>query len=112
MHQSSTELTYDEQAELNQAIIQKIQNKLPTLITELETLKQTSIDGKKSRKVQIKDLQESQDDKLNRLEAQEDEKVKLMMEWLDHRLHDVTSFNNDSSELLTLKTKILELKSK
>ncbi|XP_075971855.1 uncharacterized protein LOC142973749 [Anticarsia gemmatalis] len=112
MHQSASELTFDEQAEFNQAIIQKIAAKLPTFINELENLRQTSSNGKKSNKAQVTELQASLDDKLNTLEEQESEKVELMMEWLNHRLRDVTRFSNDSSELLTLKTKILDLKSK
>ncbi|KAG6453590.1 hypothetical protein O3G_MSEX008229 [Manduca sexta] len=112
MHQTSAELSYEEQAELNQAIIQKIQNKIPTLTSELEHLKQTAVNGKKSRKEQMKELQEGLDDKLNTLQEQENEKVELMMEWLNHRLQEVTRFNDSSSELLTLKTRVLELKSK
>ncbi|CAB3221100.1 unnamed protein product [Arctia plantaginis] len=112
MHQTASELTFDEQAEFNQAVIQKIQTKLPPFISELENLKQSTATGKKSNKTQIKDLQESLDEKMNTLEEQESEKVELMMEWLNHRLHDVTQFGNNSSEFLTLKTRILDLKSK
>lgn len=112
MHQTAAELTFDEQTELNQAIINKIQNKIPIFTSELEKIKQNIGTGKKSRKDQIKELQDSLDEKLNTLREQEDEKVELMMEWLDHRLHDVSTFSTSSSELLSLKTKILELKSK
>lgn len=111
MHQTSAELTFDEQAELNQTIIQKIQIKIPTFNTELENLKLLS-STKKSHKEHIKELQESIDDKLNTIEEQENEKVELMMQWLNHRVRDVSGFCEDSSELLTLKTRILELKSK
>lgn len=111
MRQTSSELTFDEQAELNQYVIQKIQKKLPQFIAELENLKQLN-NNQQSHKEKIKELQESIDDKLNTIEEQENEKVELMMQWLNHRVKDVTSFSNDSSELLTLKTRILELKSK
>lgn len=111
MHQTAAELTFDEQAEFNQAVIQKIQTKLPAFTSELEHLKQ-STNSKKSHKDKMKELQASIDDKLSTLEEQESEKVELMMEWLNHRLRDVSRFSDDSSELLTLKTKILELKSK
>lgn len=37
-HSVGTELTYDEQAELNQALIQRIQDKIPKLTSELEQL--------------------------------------------------------------------------
>lgn len=57
-------------------------------------------------------MKESIDTKLNKLNDQENEKVELMMEWLNHRLLEVSKFNDDSSELLTLKTRVLELKSK
>ncbi|XP_046963245.1 uncharacterized protein LOC124532391 [Vanessa cardui] len=112
MHKTDAELTFDEQAELNQAIINKIQNKIPIFATELDKLKQNIGSGKKTRKNEIKDLQESLDDKLNTLKEQENEKVELMVEWLNHRLQEVSTFSNNSSELLTLKTRILELKSK
>lgn len=112
MHQTASEFTFDEQAEFNQAMIQKIQTKLPTFISELENLKQSTANSKKSNKSQIRDLQESLDEKMNTLEEQESEKVELMMEWLNHRLHDVLQFGNNSSEFLTLKTRILDLKSK
>ncbi|CAK1599065.1 unnamed protein product [Parnassius mnemosyne] len=111
MHQTAVELTFDEQAELNQAIIQKIQNKLPDFIAELEHLKQ-NINKEKVPKNQIKELQESVDNKLGTIQSQESEKVELMIEWINHRLHDVSKFSDTSSELLTLKTKILNLKSK
>lgn len=45
MHQTNTELTYEEQSELNQAIIQKIQTKLPAFNSELENLKQSVSTG-------------------------------------------------------------------
>ncbi|XP_026737299.1 uncharacterized protein LOC113500639 [Trichoplusia ni] len=111
MHQTAVELTFDEQAEFNQAVLQKIQTKLPKFIAELEHLRQ-STNSKKTQKSKMKELQDSIDDKLSTLEEQESEKVELMMEWLNHRLRDVTKFSDDSSELLTLKTKILDLKSK
>lgn len=112
MHSTAAELTFDEQAELNQAIIHKIQNKLPTFTAELEHLKQTIASQKKSSQNQIKQLQESLDQKLNTLQEQENEKVELMMEWLNHRINDVSMFSDNSSEFLTLKTRILDLKSK
>lgn len=112
MHQTAAELTFDEQTVLNQAVINKIQNKLPILTSELEKLKQNIGSGSKSRKDQIKELQNSLNEKLNILREQEDEKVELMMEWLNHRLHDVSTFSLDSSELFSVKTRILELKSK
>ncbi|XP_053603378.1 uncharacterized protein LOC128671154 [Plodia interpunctella] len=112
MHQTSAELTFEEQAELNQAIIQKIQHKIPALTSELERLKQTSTLNKKSHKDQIKELQNNLDDKLGTLQDQEAEKVELMMEWLTHRLQEVNKFSDNSTELLTLKTKILDMKSK
>lgn len=68
--------------------------------------------GKKSRSEQVRELQESLDEKLNTLREQENEKVELMMEWLDHRLQDVSAFSTQATELVTLKTRILELKSK
>lgn len=60
----------------------------------------------------MKELRESLDQKLNTLQEQENEKVELMMEWLNHRINDFSGFNDNSSELLNLKTKILDLKSK
>lgn len=112
MHQTATELSFEEQTELNTEIVNKIQNKIPTFTSELENLKQIMGAGKKSRKEQIKELQSSLDDKLNILKEQENEKVELMMEWLNHRVQDVSSFGTNTSEMLTLKTRILELKSK
>lgn len=112
MHQTAAELTFEEQAELNQAIIQKIHQKIPIFTAELDRLKQNVGSGKKSRKDEIRELQDSLDDKLNTLKEQENEKVELMMEWLNHRLNDVSTFNANTSELLTSKTRILELKSK
>lgn len=111
MHQTAAELSFDEQAELNQSIIQKIQTKIPIFNAELQKLKQLN-STKKSQNEKIKELKESIDDKLNTIEEQENEKVELMMQWLNHRIRDVTGFSDDSSELLTLKTRILELKSK
>ncbi|KAF9798647.1 hypothetical protein SFRURICE_006977 [Spodoptera frugiperda] len=111
MHQSAAELTFDEQSEFNQAVLQKIQTKLPAFTAELEHLKQSTSTTKPLKDVK-KELQSSIDSKLSTLEEQESEKVELMMEWLNHRLRDVTKFSHDSSELLTLKTKILDLKSK
>ncbi|XP_050667684.1 uncharacterized protein LOC126967236 [Leptidea sinapis] len=111
VHNECFDLTCDEQAELNQAIINKIQSKLPIYNAELEKIKE-SIGDKKSRKEHIKELQESLNEKLNKLESQESEKVDLMMEWLNHKLTNVSSFNVNSNELLSMKTQILELKSK
>lgn len=108
----STELTFEEQIELNEVFLQKIQNKLPVLVTQLEQLKLSRHTSNESKKEQIKALKESIDTKLNKLNDQENEKVELMMEWLNHRLLEVSKFNDDSSELLTLKTRVLELKSK
>ncbi|XP_061710933.1 uncharacterized protein LOC133520502 [Cydia pomonella] len=112
MNQTTRELSYDEQSELMQAISAKIQAKLPAYIAELEQLKRTSLASKDARKQKIQELQESLDEKLNTLQEQESEKVELMMEWLNHRLHDATKFSESSTELLTLKTRSLELKSK
>ncbi|XP_023950803.2 uncharacterized protein LOC112055049 [Bicyclus anynana] len=111
IQQQAAELTFDEQAELNQAIVEKIQEKLPLFTKELDHLKQNS-GHKKSRNEEIKELQESLDDKLDTLRQQENEKVELMMEWLNHRLHEVSSFSTQTNELITMKTRILELKSK
>lgn len=69
------------------------------------------IPDRKSRKEQIKDLQESLDAKLKILEEQESEKVDIMMQWLNHRVHHIMKYEEDSTELLTVKTKILEVKS-
>ncbi|XP_063360770.1 structural maintenance of chromosomes protein 4-like [Cydia amplana] len=112
MNQTTRELSYDEQSELMQAISAKIQGKLPAYIAELEQLKRTSLSSKDARKQKIQELQESLDEKVNTLQEQESEKVELMMEWLNHRLHDATKFSESSTELLTLKTRSLELKSK
>ncbi|XP_060801725.1 uncharacterized protein LOC106130345 isoform X2 [Amyelois transitella] len=112
MHQTSSELSFEEQAELNQAIIHKIQVKIPAFTSELERLKQSSVSNKKSHKDQIKELQEDLDDKLGTLQDQETQKVDLMMEWLTHRLQEVNKFSDNSTELLNLKTKILDMKSK
>lgn len=112
LHQTTAELSFDEQAELNQAIVSKIQNKLPTYTAELEHLKKSIGSQKKSSRDQVKELRESLDQKLNTLQEQENEKVELMMEWLNHRINDFSGFNDNSSELLNLKTKILDLKSK
>ncbi|CAH2240405.1 jg3813 [Pararge aegeria aegeria] len=111
MHQTAAELTFDEQAELNEAIVNKIQDKIPIFTDELENLKQHT-GGKESRNEKVRELQQNLDEKLNTLNEQENEKVELMMEWLNHRLHDVSSFSTQTNELLTIKTKILELKSK
>lgn len=110
LHQTASELSFDEQSELNQAIIQKIQSKLTTLIAELGHLKQ-SRDVQASNKNQIKELRESINNKLSILEEQENHKTDLMMDWINHRLQDVLKFSENSSELLTLKTKIIDLKS-
>ncbi|XP_073943297.1 uncharacterized protein isoform X2 [Choristoneura fumiferana] len=112
MNQTARELTFEEQSELNQAIISRIQTKLPAYISELEQLKRSTKDNKQSQSQQIKELQESLDDKLNTLQEQESEKVELMMEWLNHRLQDAARFSENSTELLTFKTRSLELKSK
>ncbi|XP_028171598.1 uncharacterized protein LOC114360923 [Ostrinia furnacalis] len=112
MHNTAAELNFEEQAELNQAIVHKIQNKLPTFTAELERLRQSTNNQKKSSQNQVQQLQESLDQKLNTLKEQENEKVELMMEWLNHRINDVSMFSDSSSEFLTLKTRILDLKSK
>jgi methyl-accepting chemotaxis protein len=112
MHQTATDLTFDEQAELNQGILHKIKTKLPQFIAKLEQLNQNISSHKKTHSDQIKELKESLDEKLNMLQEQENEKVELMMEWLNHRVYEVSQFSDNSSELLTLKTKILDLKSK
>lgn len=112
MNQTSQELSFDEQTELNQAIINSIRRKLPKYTAELDQLSHANQNTSKTRQDKIKELQESLDDKLRCLEEQEDEKVDLMMQWLNHRLQDVVKFGDSSSDLLNLKTKILELKSK
>ncbi|CAH4038233.1 uncharacterized protein LOC123711064 [Pieris brassicae] len=111
MNQTATELTFDEQTELNEAILNRIQTKLPIYNAELNQL-QEAIGAKKSHKNTIQELQKSLDDKITVLKEQENEKVDLMMEWLNHRLHYVSTFTNNTTELLTLKTKILEVKSR
>ncbi|CAH2070952.1 unnamed protein product, partial [Iphiclides podalirius] len=111
MHQSATELTFDEQSELNHAIVNKIQSKLPAFVVELDHLQQT-LKMKSSQGGEISNLRESLNDKFNSIQSQESEKVELMMEWINHRLHDVSKFSENSNELQTLKTKILDLKSK
>ncbi|CAG4916824.1 unnamed protein product [Colias eurytheme] len=111
MNQSVAELTFDEQVELNNAILHKIQSKLPEFNNELEKLQQ-SMGAKNSRKAEMQSLQRSLDEKLNVLKEQEGEKVDLMMEWLNHRLHHVSTFTSNSTKHLTLKTKILEMKSR
>ncbi|RVE50482.1 hypothetical protein evm_004907 [Chilo suppressalis] len=113
MNHTASELSFDEQTELNQALINKIQTKLPQFVSELENLKQkTNSDHNKTTGDKIKELQQSLDEKINKLHEQENEKVELMMEWLNHRLYEVSRFSDDSSELLALKTRILDLKSK
>lgn len=111
MNQTPTELTFDEQTELNEAILNRIQTKLPIYNTQLNQL-QKAIGAEKSRKDTIQELQKSLDDKISVLKEQENEKVDLMMEWLNHRLQYVSTFTNNTTELLTLKTKILEVKSR
>ncbi|KAJ2952018.1 hypothetical protein O0L34_g4278 [Tuta absoluta] len=111
MHQTSNELTYDEQAELNQAFIDNIEKKLPTCINELENLKKTSEAYAKCREDQRKELKE-RDDQLDMLREQESEQMELMMEWLNHRIQGITKYGDNSTELLGLKAKILNLKSK
>ncbi|XP_068631368.1 uncharacterized protein [Battus philenor] len=111
VHKTSCELTFNEQSELNHAIIQMIQKKLPGIIAAMEKLNQSYI-SQKSRKDQINKLQEGLNEKLGTIQSQENEKVELMLEWMNHRLYDVTKYGENSSELLTLKTKILEQKSK
>ncbi|XP_039749675.1 2-acylglycerol O-acyltransferase 2-A-like [Pararge aegeria] len=98
MHQTAAELTFDEQAELNEAIVNKIQDKIPIFTDELENLKQHT-GGKESRNEKVRELQQNLDEKLNTLNEQENEKVELMMEWLNHRLHDVSSFSTQTNEL-------------
>lgn len=46
MHQSAAELSFDEQTEFNQAVLQKIQTKLPAFTSELEHLKQSTSTNK------------------------------------------------------------------
>lgn len=111
MNQTTTELTFDEQTELNEAILQKIQIKLPIYKAQLVQLQQAT-DIKKIQKVTIQELQKSLDEKINVLKEQENEKVDLMMQWLNHRLQNVSTFTNNTTDLLTLKTKILEVKSR
>ncbi|CAK1546250.1 unnamed protein product [Leptosia nina] len=111
VNQTSSELTFDEQGELNDAILNKIQTKLPKYIAQLEQLQKSSGD-KISHKQEIQELQKSLDEKLNVLREQENEKVDLMMEWLNHKLNHVSTFTNNTTELLTVKTKILEVKSR
>ncbi|XP_047509955.1 uncharacterized protein LOC125052917 [Pieris napi] len=111
MNQTATELTFDEQTELNEAILNRIQTKLPIYNAELNQLQQ-AIGAKKSHKNTIQELHKSLDDKITILKEQENEKVDLMMEWLNHRLNYVSTFTNNTTELLTLKTKILEVKSR
>ncbi|XP_022120583.1 uncharacterized protein LOC110996975 [Pieris rapae] len=111
MNQTATELTFDEQTELNEAILNRIQTKLPMCNTELNQLQQ-AIGAKKSHKNTIQELHKSIDDKITVLKEQENEKVDLMMEWLNHKLNYVSTFTNNTTELLTLKTKILEVKSR
>lgn len=91
--------------------------KIPKLIAELDRItnmrnKACDVNKKKTRREQIVELQNSLDDKLNVLEEQENEKVELMMEWLNHRLHDVAQFSDNTTQLLSLKSRIMELKSK
>ncbi|CAF4765479.1 unnamed protein product [Pieris macdunnoughi] len=111
MNQTATELTFDEQTELNEAILNRIQTKLPIYNAELNQLQQ-AIGAKKSHKNTIQELHNSLDDKITVLKEQENEKVDLMMEWLNHRLNYVSTFTTNTTELLTLKTKILEVKSR
>ena len=56
MHQSAAELSFDEQTEFNQAVLKKIQTKLPAFTTELEHLKQSTT-TKKPLSEQKKELQ-------------------------------------------------------
>lgn len=81
MQQTTTELTFDEQIELNQAIIKNIQDKIPKLTKELDKMTNWKLnkDGeinKKSKCHYIKELQESLEEKLNTLQEQENEKVR------------------------------------
>lgn len=110
MRQSSAELTFDEQVELNQAIISKIEKRLPACKTELEKLKKTQENCKNFKIEKMKELKE-RDSHLDTLQKQQSEKMELMMEWLNHRIQGVSQFNYNSSELFSLKTKILNLKS-
>lgn len=112
MNQTAQELSFDEQTVLNQAIINTISHKLPKFTAELNQLSHANVDTTKSRQDKIKELQDNLDDQLKYLEEQENEKVELMMQWLNHRLQDVVKFGDSSSELLCVKTKMLELKSK
>lgn len=111
MHQSAAELTFDEQVELNQAIISKIEKRLPACNTELENLKKTQEKFKNIKMEHLKELRD-RDSHLDRLQEQESEKMELMLEWLNHRIHGVSQFSYNSSELFALKTKITNLKSK
>lgn len=81
MQQTSTELSFDEQTELNQAIINKIQIKIPKLKEELETCtigicgKRGEQNKRRSRQECFAELQDSLDQKLDVLQEQENEKV-------------------------------------
>ncbi|KAI5646566.1 hypothetical protein NE865_01499 [Phthorimaea operculella] len=111
MHQTTSELTYDEQADLNQAFIENIEKKLPACINELENLRKTSQAYVKCREDYKKELK-ARDDQLDMLKDQESEQMELMMEWLNHRIHGITKYGDNSTELLGLKAKILNLKAK
>lgn len=111
MHQSTAELTFDEQVELNQAIISKIEKRLPAYNTELEKLKKSQENCKHFKTEQMQELKE-RDSHLDKLQEQESEKMELMLEWLNHRIRGVSQFSYNSSELFALKTKISNLKSK
>lgn len=111
MHQSAAELTLDEQVELHQAIISKIEKRLPACKSELAKLRKTQENCKNFKMEHMKELRE-RDSHLDRLQEQESEKMELMLEWLNHRIHGVSQFSYNSSELFTLKTKISNLKSK
>lgn len=110
LHQSGTELSFDEQTELNQAIVQKIQTKLPEFIAELGFVQQT-VNTKPSEEDRIQQLRESLNEKLDTIQNQESKKVELMMEWIDHRFQDVSKFSENSCVLQTLKTINLDYKS-
>lgn len=77
MNQTARELTFEEQSELNQAIISRIQTKLPAYTSELEQLKHSTGDHRQAQNLKVKELQESLDDKLNTLQEQESEKVPI-----------------------------------
>ncbi|KAL4706797.1 hypothetical protein ACJJTC_018178 [Scirpophaga incertulas] len=115
MQDSSVELTFEEQVDLNQAILDKIYTKLPLLTVELDKLKNGSTNSQQTN-VSYKDqkiqLWESLLSKITTIQEQENYKMQLMTEWLDYRVNEVTKFSASSCEFMTLKTEILDTKSK